>query len=152
MSGWIAGIVIGLVLLAFIVSRINRRTCLKAYGQGIADAADLSWNDCVLRYRSYLFPMMRPMDAASYQRGLEFMLNSTTVDWQVIKSDFLGAYKSGEITREGTLIGQYGAELAVRNFRLRVRQDLDDLLQQQPELRPLLARASIERDAGLTLL
>jgi hypothetical protein len=70
-----------------------------------------------------------------------------------MKSDFLGAYKGGDITREGTLIGQYGAEIAVRNFRLRVRQDLGDLIQQQPGLPPLVARVSIdERDAGLTLL
>jgi hypothetical protein len=67
MLSWVLGTVVVLALLAFIVSRVNRRTCLKAYGQGIEDASELSWSGCVLRYRSYLFPMMRPMDAASYQ-------------------------------------------------------------------------------------
>ena len=147
---WAVGIIGVLVLIAFIAfiaAQANKRTCMLAYGQGVVDAGALSWNDIVQKHKSFLKPM-RPMDAASYQRGLEYALNSTCSDWQAMKAGFLEAYKRGYITREGTIIRRQGADLAANNFRLRVSRDLEELMLKQTALPPLISKIEIEENGA----
>jgi hypothetical protein len=141
---WSIGIILVVLVLFAFLSAANKRTCMLAYGQGVDDAGVLPWDEIVQRYRSFLKPM-RPMDAASYQRGLEYMLTTTNLDWQAMKADFVEAYKSGNIKKEGTTIIKLGAETAANNFRLRIPRDLEELILKKPHLPPLASKVEIER-------
>ncbi len=82
-----------------------------AFGKGVSDAGRLSLREIEHVYNSYLRPM-RPMDAAAYQRGLEYSLNfGNESDWQDMKRDFMDAWESGAITREGTALRKSGRRL-----------------------------------------
>jgi len=141
---WIIGIIIVIAIVAFTTIKINRRKCLLAFGEGVVDVGKLPWKNIVEKYNSYLSPM-RPMDAAAYQRGLEYALLSTQQSgWQDMKKDFSEAYSSGGITREGTVIRKQGAESAARLFRLRIPQQLEELIINNPEMPPIVAKAELE--------
>lgn len=145
---WGIGIIlVALALFAFL-SAANKRTCMLAYGKGVDDAGALPWKEIVQRYRSFLKPM-RPMDAASYQRGLEYVLTATNFDWQAMKADFVEAYSAKHIEREGTIIRKLGAEAAANNFRLRIPRDLEELILKQPDLPPLASKVEIEENQPL---
>lgn len=137
---WIVGTICVLALLAFVSVQANKRTCMRAYNQGVNDAGTLSWQEIVQRYRAFLKPI-RPMDAAAYQRGIEYALNHSATSgnaWRSGDLDFLEAFRNGDITREGTAIRSQGAVAAATAFRLRVGQDLEDLIHKEPD-QPLLA-------------
>ena len=140
MSSWIFWIVVTFIALVFVVPRINRWTCLKAYGQGVEDAGTKNVEFIRSRFEEYV-KTNRPMDAASYQRGVEYVVFGI-MDWKEIKKDFVYAYKSGSITSEGTNIRRLrrlGTDRAIQLFQLRVPPVILTLLSDNPEMTVLEA-------------
>ena len=139
---WFLWIVVGIVVVSFLGLRYTRRTCMLAFGKGYTDASSVPWNHVEENYRSYLRPM-RPMDAAAYTRGLEYCLNCGTGDWQDLKRDFVDAWKSGAITREGTAIRRMGAQAAASKLSLRIPVELEALIRRNPAYPPLAVKMGI---------
>lgn len=138
MIWWISGIIVALASFVYIMKIVNKRTCMLAFGQGVTDVGELSWNQVSSRYNSYLTPMMRPMDAFAYKKGLEYaLLSPRNSGWMEMKKEFVDAYKSGAITNGGTLIRRSGAETALRTFRLSIPRDIEDRMHNNPDA-PLL--------------
>lgn len=120
-----------------------------AFGQGVADASELPWSDIPQKYNTFLTPM-RPMDAAAYQRGLEYaLLCSDIADWQSMKNEFVEAYKSGSITSEGTLIRKMGTDAASDNFKLKISQRLKEVIASHPELPPQISKYQAEEENNI---
>jgi hypothetical protein len=146
MMNWIIGILIALSIVFFLIAKLNRRSCLHAFGQGVNDAVSISWGDIIQKFNSFLSPF-RPMDAAAYQRGLEYcLLSPEGSGWEDIKRDFVDSYKSGAITNEGTNIRRLGAKNASQHFNLRVSKELVNLIIENPELPPMVAKIQIEQN------
>jgi hypothetical protein len=144
MIWWITGTFIAVALIAYVIVKINRRTCMLAFGQGVLDINELSWSGILEKYNSLLSPI-RPMDAAAYKRGLEYgLLSIEDSSWQDMKDDFDHAYKSGTITSEGTHIREIGSEAASKSFRLRIPQKLEELILNNPESTPLSSKIKLE--------
>jgi hypothetical protein len=138
---WVASVVVGFSLVGYICLLFSKRTCMLAFGKGVSDAGRLTWGEIEQVYSSYLRPM-RPMDAAAYQRGLEYSLNcGNESDWQDIKRDFMDAWKSGAITREGTAIRKAGADSAI--LRMRISRELEELIKRNPDYPPLAVKAGV---------
>jgi len=141
---WVIVFVVGIALASSVIARLNRRTCLLAFGKGFTDAHSTSWKEIEQQYRSYLKPM-RPMDAASYKRGIEYCLMSKKEGtWQDLKRDFTDVWKSGAVTREGTSIRTMGAEVAGKELKLRIPEKFELLIKSNPEFPPLAAKVQLE--------
>ena len=140
----ILGIVAALAAFLVLSVKINRRTCLKAYGQGVDDIGALSWQKIRERYKTYLSPM-RPMDAASYKRGVEYALLSGKDDrWESMKRDFTQAWASGSITNEGTTLRAIGPKAALENFAPAVPDQLMAAILSNPNEPPILSKVRLE--------
>ena len=144
---WVFMVVVAIAILFYIGARLNQRTCLLAFGAGVTDASSTPWKEIERKYRSYLQPM-RPMDATSYRRGVEYCLKSEKGStWEDMKRDFKEALKSGAITREGTAIRSMGAQAAGNKLKLRIPEELEILVTSNPNYPPLIAKVKPE-DAG----
>jgi hypothetical protein len=140
----ILGVVAALAAFLVLSVKINRRTCLRAYGQGIDDIGALSWQKIRERYKTYLSPM-RPMDAAAYKRGVEYALLSGKDDrWESMKRDFTQAWASGSITKEGTTIRAIGPKAALELFAPAVPAQLMAAILSNPDQPPILSKVRLE--------
>jgi len=137
MGKWVLVVVISVLLLGFVMARVNRRTCMLAFGEGYLAAGELTVDQIRERFVAYLSPM-RPMDAAAFVRGVGSALERST-DWRDVKASFVNAYKSGAITREGTNIRRLGRDEAARLFEIRAEPEVLQALAQHPDLPPLQA-------------
>ena len=139
MSIWMF-VALAVVALLLISPIMNRRTCAKGFAQGAA-SADLPYSQVKEQFKDFLKPM-RPMDAAAYRRGVEYMVENwkTPKPWEAIQADFMKMYKSGQFTREGTEIRQMGAERAAELFDLRLCGDVKKVLDEDPSLSPVAAK------------
>ena len=145
MSIWMLA-ALAVVALLFISPIMNRRTCAKGFAQGAASAG-LPYSQVKEQFQDFLKPM-RPMDAAAYRRGVEYMVENleTPKPWEAIKADFMRMYKSGQFTREGTEIRQMGAQRAAEWFHLRLSGDVKKVLDEDPSLSPVAAKAVSQRN------
>jgi hypothetical protein len=140
MLQWLFGILIVIFVFAFVTARINRRKCIFAFGQGVVDAGKLSWIEIRKKFDSYLEPM-KAADAAAYQRGLEYSLLAVSdSNLESMKKCFLDAYTSGTITQDGSKLRKLGAEAASSNFKLRIPQELELKILNNPEAPPLISK------------
>jgi hypothetical protein len=137
-------ILIVFFVFAFFAARQSRRKCIFAFGQGVADAGKLSWAEIRKKFDSYLKPM-KSVDAAAYQRGLEYSLTAASnSNLESMKKCFLDAYSSGTITLEGSVIKKLGAEAAYSSFKLRIPQELELKILSNPEVPPLVSIKQIK--------
>lgn len=144
MLPWLFGILTIIFVFAFITSRQSRRKCIFAFGQGVADAGKLPWSEIRRKFDAYLKPM-KPVDAAAYQRGLEYSLSVTSESTlESMKKCFLDAYSSGTITREGSVIKKLGAEAASRSFNLRISPELAAMILNNPDDPPLVSKTRMK--------
>ena len=135
MLKWLLTAIVVVVTAVAFVRHANHKFCRQAYGRGIEDAGSRSWSEIQVIYAQYV-NSMRPMDAASYRRGLEYALMGE-MDWQKIKSDFEEAFASGAITQEGTGLRRIGKEEAIRTFSLRVNPKVVHILAGDPSAVPV---------------
>jgi hypothetical protein len=143
---WVLGITAGVTILLYINVRLNRRTCMLAFGKGVQDASSLPWRDLLDQYRKYLRPI-RPMDAAAYQRGVEYcLLRQEGESWENMKRYFNESWNTGMLTREGANIRKLGADSAEKNFRLRIPEELERRILQNPRLPPLQVEVQHEEE------
>ena len=143
----IIAIIVVLASFFLLSVKLNRRSCLKAYAQGVDDLGSLPWRQIKERYRSFLYPI-RPMDAAAYKRGIEYALLSSEGDnSETMKDDFSQAWDSNAINSEGTNIRAMGAEKALESFEPSVPEKLKDAVLANPDEPPLASKIRIE-DSG----
>ena len=140
MATWL---IVGLAIVSLLVilPMMNRRACAKGFAEGAASAG-LPYSQVKEQFKNFLKPM-RPMDAAAYRRGVEYMVENLEAPkpWEAIKADFMQLYKSGQFTREGTEIRQMGADRAAEAFHLRLGGDVSKILNDDPSLSPVAAKA-----------
>jgi hypothetical protein len=118
---------LGLVTLVIVALLSNRATCRKAFVAGY-NSQGKPESEILEAYKSYLAPM-RPMDAAAFQRGLEYAAETPNLDvtGEQFTSAFKRIYKTGVFTREGTQIRHMGKDVGACQFQriLEHRPEID---------------------------
>jgi hypothetical protein len=108
---------LGVVALVTVTTLSNRATCRKAFSAGYLshERPNLAISET---YKSYLVPM-RPMDAAAFQKGLEYAASMPNLDVNSpqFANEFKRIYKTGVLTKEGTQIRQMGNDAEAQRFQ-----------------------------------
>ena len=150
---WIGGIGLAIGVYLFLGYRLGRRNCVKAFGQGYMDVtAPFTLAEIKERYKSYLYPSIRPMEATAYICGVESCLFSKEGEgWEAIRNGFDHVWSTGRISQEGTALRRIGAEVAEKAFSLRslrIPEELEKHIADNPEVPPFITKVQLEMEAG----
>lgn len=144
MVGWAiaAMVVVGIFML---MSRVNQRTCAMAFVRGGQDA-ERPFEAIVATYREYLSPL-RPMDAAAYRMGVEYVAQSIFSQAQADpRAAFMAAWRSKQILQEGSAIRRDPSR-AMARLRLAIDPRAMEAMEEDPSLSPIDAMVRVMDDA-----